>query len=444
MTYVVLGILAVYIISETIGKKLHEGFSSARRTDIGPVSEGWTHEETGWIRDLRYAESYTNVQGLDIAGDFCRAVHKNGKPETLHIACALANRDGMDTMEYHSRTVGEGFRMSRDDYWKAASGSHSTDYCRVLQDHDTGEWFAGCAVASKAGIGPREIRDTSPPEFIKKLLDAYKDVVTWYRWQDDAEDYSKKSVLEVRGNPVFPELVKPIKTRGLQLNRWPQASQEAGEAAPPLLDSLGWGEPQTLTLDQDIKPNQIRAICFWVWFDTLTDNPRVLECSNGAEDLVWIGAESGGLPIKPAPLAVQQAAEVRPEDYRVMNPESPPAISDESRAVSGTFVFEIWDKQQRLMRLKSPTATAGQWHHVAVTTTDSTTWWPTWSMWINGSRVAEKVEGRSIPAIALANNVIGKNMRGCLQDFRVYRAPMTETKIRNAMEWSKPLLHPMP
>jgi hypothetical protein len=65
-------------------------------------------------------------------------------------------------------------------------------------------------------------------------------------------------------------------------------------------------------------------------------------------------------------------------------------------------------------------------------------------MWINGSRVAEKVEGRSIPAIALANNVIGKNMRGCLQDFRVYRAPMTEKKIRNAMEWSKPLLHPMP
>ena len=247
MTYVVLGILAAYILSETVGKKLHEGFSSARRTDIGPVSDGWTHEETGWVRDLRYAESYTNVQGLGIAGDFCRAVYKNGKPETLHIACALANRDGMDTMEYHSRTVGEGFRMSRDDYWKTVSGSHSTDYCRILQDHDTGDWFAGCAVASKSGIGPREIRDTSPPEYIKKLLDAYKDVVTWYRWQDDADDYSKKSVLEVRGNPIFPELVKPIKTRGLQLNRWPQASQEAGEAAPPLLDSLGWGEPQTLT-----------------------------------------------------------------------------------------------------------------------------------------------------------------------------------------------------
>lgn len=445
LTLLVLGLLVAYVVSETVGKKLHEGFSSARRSDIGPVSEGWTHEETGWIRDLRYTESFANVQGLDIAGDFCRAVSKNGRPSSLHIACALANRDGMDSMEYHSPTVAEGFRMSRDDYWRALTDSGRTDYCRILQDKDTGLWSASCAVASSKGIGPREIRDTSPPDFIKSLLDAYKDAVTWYRWQDDAEDYAKQSAIEVRGNPVFPSLIRPTKTRGLQLNRWSQASQEAGIPAPPLEDSLGWGEPQTLVLDQDIKPNQIRAISFWVWWDSFEKGARVIECANGKQDLVWIGVEPGGEPLRPAPLLIQQVAEVRPEQFLGMQgPNRDRVTQTDTPIPEGTYVFEIWDKEQRIMRLTSPTAKRNTWQHIAVSTTDTTTWWPTWTMWIDGVKVNEKVDGRAIPALTLANNVIGKNVRGCLQDFRVYRAPMTETKIKAAMNWSKPLLHPMP
>ena len=113
---------------------------------------------------------------------------------------------------------------------------------------------------------------------------------------------------------------------------------------------------------------------------------------------------------------------------------------------SGAYVFEIWDEEARLMRLAGPAGgvNAGQWQHVVVTTVDSTTWWPTWRMYVDGALVAEKRDGRMSPAMELTQNYIGRGVRGCLQDFRVYREPMTETKIEAAMDWCRPLLHPTP
>jgi hypothetical protein len=438
LTIIIVTALVTYVISETMGKTLAEGFATTRRTDIGPSYEGWTHDEDGWLRDLRYTETFANVQGLGIAGDFCRAVSRIGHPESLHIACALATRDGMDTLEYHSKTVAEGFQMSRDDYWRTVTDSGRTDYCRILPDATTGFWFAGCAVSTSKGIGPREIRDTDPPPYIKSLLDAYDGILTWYRWQDDGVDYAQKSAIEIRGNPVIPSMLKPMKTRGLELNR---------SADPKIKNAdyfLLWGDPQTLLLDQDIAPRQIRAICFWVWLDSL-DGARIVECSNDGEDLVMLGVETGGPALSAAPVIVQQAAEVRPDAIVSMTKPSAtcqPTIMDDSL---GSYVFEIWDREQRLMLLRAPgAAKTNEWQHVTVTTTANQSWWPTWQMWISGVMVAEKVDGRAIPALQLKNNALGKNVRGCIQDFRVYSKPMTETKIKKAMNWSKPLLHPSP
>jgi hypothetical protein len=81
---------------------------------------------------------------------------------------------------------------------------------------------------------------------------------------------------------------------------------------------------------------------------------------------------------------------------------------------------------------------------VVLTTTDATAWWPTWQLWINGVVVAEKKDGRLSPAMVLRDNFIGRGVRGCLKDFRVYNAPMTKNKIVEAIAWSKPRLHPNP
>jgi hypothetical protein len=109
-------------------------------------------------------------------------------------------------------------------------------------------------------------------------------------------------------------------------------------------------------------------------------------------------------------------------------------------------VFEIWDSEQRIMRLESPQAVArvGEWQHVVVTTTRADEWWPTWHMYVNGSLVATRTDGRLSPALFLTDNFIGKNMRGCLQDFRVYRDPMSPEKIAETIAWGKPKLHPQP
>ena len=433
LSIVVVVVLIGYVVSETIGPKLREGFGVPRRSDIGPTSEGWTHDETGWIRDMRYSESFADVQGFGVAGDFCRAVSQTGRPETLQVACALATRDGMDTLEYHSRTVGEGFQMSRDDYWKKVTDSGRTDYCRILQDADTGLWFSGCAVAGKDGIGPREIRDVDPPPAIALLLTAYEGAVTWFRWQDDREDYAKKTVVEVHGSPEFPTLIRPYKSRGLQLNR----------LSPSLPDMLRWGEKDTLMLDQDVRPGQIRAVCFWVWWDKFEKGARILECSNGKKDRVWIGVDSFGPGLSPIRVP-GPAAECRPQEDVILAPPTEPAINPDPEPDSAAYVFEIWDQEQRVMRLKARGAATGEWQHVTVTTTDSTTWWPTWQIWLNGALVAEKHDGRSIPALTLANNVIGKHVRGCIQDFRVYNSPMGREKILDAIKWSKPMLHPQP
>ena len=431
LTILFVAALAGYIILETYGKKLYEGFAIIPRRTFD--------EEPGWSRDLRYTSAFANVQGLEVAGDFCRALVRKNDPKSLHVACALAAREGMDPMEYHGRAVGDGFIMSRDDYWKVVTNSGRTDYCRIMQDPDTELWYSGCAVAGPRELGPREIHDVSPPPYIKSLIEAYESALAWYRWQDDEIDYTNKSAIEVHGKPIFPSLLRPLKTRGLQLNRDPDI---------PMNDILRWGERQTLMLDQVIMPNQIRAISFWIWWDSFEKNSRVLECSNGPakKDLVWLGVEGGGPPVVPAPLVIQQAAEVRPDHYAVQNRQVEdvvPCIPDLDKSV-GNYVFEIWDKDQRIMRLRGPaSAKTNEWQHVIVTTTDTTTWWPTWQLWVNGTLCAEKKDGRSIPALTLKNNMIGQ-FRGCIQDFRIYKKPMGPEQIKTTMAFAKPLLHPNP
>lgn len=448
ITIAVIGILVIYVISETIGPTLKEGFAVAKRQDIGPVADGWSVDEAGYVRDLRYREQFVDVQGFGTATDFCRAVARKGDPDSLQIACALGTRDGLDTLEYRSRTRKEGFRFSRDDYWRDVTGDGRQDYCRILRDEETGEWFASCATSGLNGIGPREVRDSAPPPAIRQLLEAYDGVMAWYRFHDDAVDYAEKTTLELRGRTEIPTQIGLTKSRGLQLNRWPLAAQEAREKPRPIEDEVHWGEPGTLALDQDVKPSEIRGVSFWVWWDAWTTEPRVWSSEDGGKHRVWIGVDSSGPGLPAAPRTAGPAQEASPAQVlSVGSMVEPAAPRSQVTGVETTraWVFEIWDEQQRIMRLRAPaSAVLHKWQHVCVTTTDTTSWWPTWQMWIDGVLVVEKPEGRAIPALVLTKNVLGSGMRGCVQDFRVYRKPISKEKLQAAIAWGRPWLHPSP
>lgn len=423
------------------------------RSDIGPLSEGWT-EEAGYERDLRYTESFTDIQGLGIAADFCRAVSIKGDPTSTHIACALGRRDGMDTMEYRGPSIREGFRMSRDDYWRRNPVSSRMDYGRVLRDRDTGEWFAAVAIAGPDGFKSTEEHDVNPPASIRTLLDAYDGILTWFRWVDDAQDYAENTVAETHGHPTFPSLLKPDATRGLELNRWTPAAQAAREQPQATADRdfLRWGEPGELA----INPRPIRAFSFWVYWDTFTGspNPTIIDFStDGArKNRVWFGIEGGAADLPPAqrplirpPAEVtpQQLTEIcpTPEPFRLPQPiTATPANKDQA-----SYVFEIWDEEQRIMRLVAPFAAhTGTWQHIVLTTTDATTHWPVWQLYVDGTLAATRTDGRTIPALLLTHNYIGRNFRGCLVDFRVYEKPMPAEKRTAAMAWTQRRLHPVP
>jgi hypothetical protein len=125
---------------------------------------------------------------------------------------------------------------------------------------------------------------------------------------------------------------------------------------------------------------------------------------------------------------------------------SSPKKPDPALGATGRYFFEIWDEESRIMRLDAPMSSArtDRWQHVAVTTTDATAWWPTWQFWIDGRLVSEKTDGRLSPAMEIAENFIGKNVRGCIQDFRMYSKPLTADKLLSTIRFSKGRLHPLP
>jgi hypothetical protein len=459
IVWIAIALVAIILVSGS--QTISEGFTAPIRSDVGYLSEGWT-EETGYERDLRFTETFTDIQGLGVATDFCRAVTRKGDPSSLHLACAIGRREGMDTMEYRSPSLRDGFRMSRDDYWRLNLTSRRMDYGRILHDTVTGEWFAAIAAAGRDGFKATEEHDTTPPDHIKTLLDAYDGILTWYRWVDDATDYATNTTIEVHGTPIFPTLLKPDATRGLELNRWPPAAQAAATppAAPADRDWLRWGEPRTLALDDAVPPRQIRAISFWVYWDTfqplMRDGrpvpPTILDCTavDGRKNRVWFGVEGGAADLPPA-APRSPAAEVTPQQFAELcsppgpEPFHPPVQSQSSSRDTGTYVFEIWDEEQRIMRLTAPSAArTGVWQHVVLTTTDTTTHWPTWQMYVNGAVAGTRTEGRTSPAAILTHNYIGRGFRGCLVDFRVYKKPMPAAKREAARTWAAKRLHPVP
>jgi hypothetical protein len=124
---------------------------------------------------------------------------------------------------------------------------------------------------------------------------------------------------------------------------------------------------------------------------------------------------------------------------------------------TANLLFEIWDKQQRKMRIKVIDAIKeNTWQHITLTTNDLSIT-PTWTVYIDGVNVFTKSEGFLPQTNYYTLNYIGRSnweqalnqgeyrderFRGSLFDFRMYRIPMPEAKIQKTVEWGKMLLNP--
>jgi len=429
ITWLIVGLLLIYILRKV---RVLEGFAVMRpRADIGLASEGWG-EEAGFERDLRYAEGFVDIQGLGQPTDFCRAVRRKTDPQSLHIACALGLRDGMDTLEYTTRTVRDGFRMSRDDYFRADSAA----YCRIVQDVETHEWYVSCAVAGRTGFRTVEERDVSPPPAIQSLLIAYGGCMGWFRWHDDDEDSTHSLVMEAHPGSTGaivvpgPTDVGKWKTRGLQLNR---------DGGPQ--SYLRFGRPGDLVLENTRK---LRAISMWVWWDMFERGATLIECK-GEKNRLWLGVEGGGVELQGnSREETTHAQEVRPAAIiaigQLTEPPRPPPVV----IVGARYVFEMWDDDHLVMRLEAPVKSASLqcWQHVVITTTDNTAFWPTWQMWVNGKLIASRSDGRMCTEAELNDNTVGRGVRGCLKDLRLYERGLTGSDIDAMRTWGEGRLHP--
>jgi len=450
-----------------------------KRTDVLP---GQTVEDGGWVRDLRYKEQYVDVQKIGMKADLCRVVMRRDDPGSMIMACALAGTDGTPSRNYKTKSQSEGFKFGRDDYFRDTNADGRDDYCRIIKTHapPDDQWTAKCVAAGIDSFKSQEVKDNDPPKEIVDLLWFFEGIMLWYRFRDDIIDYAGNSKVALAGAMTIDQDPTKTITEGLQINHVPQMLLDS---PPPAEQFMRLGETKELEFESDVELRNLRAFSFWVHFDIFTNNARIFDFGNGAgHDNVFFGIEGSGndtSPTKKKTLTAQPLdddavcnrsapREVAPAQYMKMTaanvelyecpgpePIDPAVIKkddeEEERPIKrANLLFEIWDKEQRKMRMRIVDAVQEQkWHHIAVTTVD-TAFRPTWHVYIDGLRVFSKEEGHLPQTNYTTKNYIGRSnwegasgqgeykderFRGSLFDFRMYRVPMSEAKIQKTIEW---------
>jgi hypothetical protein len=470
-------------------EKIREGFESLvpalsprsgyfgqfvpRRGDIAENSE-----QSGYRQDPRYFLGYADVQRLGFDHDFCRMVESTSDPSIKFFACALAGTENLDSISFRTPTVKDGFRMSRDDYMHDIENKGRQGYCRILKGKG-GTYQAFCNRAMDREFDPELALDTNPPTEIQTLLTFYEGCVFWYRFRDDMVDYVDTSKLLVSGGMQIEEKPNPIKTKGLSFNGLDQFLR--------LTDNVEGG------LGSVVPLRSLRGLMAWVYFDEFTNNARILDFGDGPEQnnviLGIIGkgdasasdagmirppllcGEDTTIPDKPS--GAQPCAVVSPQellrttaaninDYECVGFEDTPRRLPPSRVrdkvvpgrkTKATLLYEIWDKQQRKMRILVPgVIPKGKWTHVCITALSTDAFRPDIGIYIDGKQVFVQPSGFLPQASSLSNCYLGKSnwstatsqyenkdelFKGDLFDVRGYKIPIAESVLLNSVAWGR-------
>jgi hypothetical protein len=446
-----------------------------KRGDVGPGDE-----EGGYVRDPRYFNDYANVQRLGFSNDFCRVVQSKATPDILFFACALAGTENMSSTDYRTPTTKDGFKLSRDDYMRNMNNDGRDDYCRILKAPD-GTYKALCNRSTDKGFDDRLVVDGQPPDDIKRLLTFYEGCVFWYRFRDDMVDYVNNTKLYTSGEIKIDETPRPVITKGIRFNGADQF--------------LRMGDSPDLELGYIVPMRSLRAICCWVYFDEFTNNAHILDFGNGAgRDNVFLGIigrgdasvsaedirppacgdENATLPTEPSgqqlvpemtPQLLMKTTSANVDEYSCTGFETQPRRLPASRVVpwepkqltkKATLLYEVWDKQQRKMRIKiEGVIPLRKWTHIAITAVELASFRPTIKVYIDGEDVYTKPSGHLPQASTTSNNYFGKSnwtndtseyenkdelFNGSLFDVRGYKTPMTAKKIQETVKWGKELL----
>ena len=439
-----------------------------KRGDVG-IDE----EEGGYKQDGRYFRGYADVQGYGVSQDFCRMVEEDSTGDSF-FACALAGTDNLSSVKYRTQSTSAGFRMSRDDYMNKGA------YCRILKDKD-GSYQAFCNRPLDNEFDHALRADPNPPKDTQTLLTFYSGCMFWLRFRDDMVDYVNNvktytnGGLEIEESPANP----PV-TRGLSFNG--------------VDHFVRLGDNLDLELGDKVKMRSLRAIMLWVYFDEFTNNTHILDFGNGAgRDNVVLGivgkgdpnvftagdirppllcgpestvptGKSGAQPVKettPQRAMLDSKANVdeySSEGFEVEPRKLPPSrvndlVKYSMEAEKATFLYEIWDQQQRTMRIVIPgVIPKKKWTHICVTAASTDSFRPDIAVYIDGEKVKVEASGWLPQASTTSNNYIGKSnwtnetsqyenknelFKGSVFDVRGYKVPLSEKVIKDSIVWGK-------
>lgn len=444
-----------------------------RRGDVGPEQE-----QNGYVADKHYFSGYVDVQRLGTKSDFCRMVQKGTDKKNKFMACALGGTENMTTVGFRGPSVRDGFRLSRDDYMRDIEGEGRFSYCRILKRD--AEYQALCNIATEKGFSKSEVVDVKPPKYINSLLNMYSGCVFWLRLRDDMIDYTQNLYVSVAGSAEVDETVpNPTTTTGLQLNGINQF--------------LRLGDDPYLNFGSSILLRNMRALHFWVKFDEFTNNAHIIDFGNGAgQDNVWVGILNRGnqgidqttkkpllcggdsvLPESPSgpqpgeittPQDLMETTDANVEEFTSqgfsVNPKSRPKTIPNTKnnqlAKTANMCYEIWDNQQRKMRIVvQEMFKLEEWTHVVITTEGSDAFRPDIVIYKNGEKVFVEPSGWLPQSNETVKNYIGKSnwanvtsqygnrdelFKGSLFDIRGYGIPLGKSVVKESYLWGKKML----
>lgn len=442
-----------------------------RRGDVGIGIE-----QPGYYQDKRYFLGYADVERYGVKNDFCRMMTRSDTTDTgeLFFACALAGTSVSDTTQFRTKSVKDGFRISRDDYMRDIIGDGREAYCRILKARD-GTYMPYCRRALDTKFSDKDEIDPEPSEQIKTLLDFYSGCEVWFRMRDDLLDYMEKCKGQVAGGPVMDHTPNPVVTKGMTLNGIDQF--------------VRFGDTDELSLGNRVKMRSVRAFSVWVKFDEFTNNAHIFDFGDGAGiNNVFLGilgkgdADEGNV-LRPGPncpettiptgeVGAQFCPEVRPQTLyetsaaavekwecknpsvlpRKMEPIQTKRLAAPAKTASrATLIYEVWDQKLRKVQIKVNRAIPlGEWTHILIAAKNSDAMRPDLNVIINGNIVFTQEQGYLPQAKITSHNYFGKSnwandfsdyelrdelFRGSIFDFRMYSSVVSESKGKRILQW---------
>jgi len=442
----------------------------------GDISEG--SEQAGYLQDPRYFLGYADVQRLGFEHDFCRMVESKGDETTKFFACALAGTENLNAISFRTPTVKDGFPLSRDDYMRDIEGKGRQAYCRILKGK-SGQYEALCNRAMDTEFDPELVLDSEPPADIQTLLHFYEGCVFWYRFRDDMIDYVHNTRLLTVGELKVNEKPNPAVAKGLNFNGVDQF--------------VRLGDNVELELGSIVPIRSLRGLMVWVYFDTFTNNARILDFGNGPENnnivLGIIGrgdanitdagiirppllcGEDTTIPEKPSgaqpcdivsPQELLRTTSANVNDFECVGFEESPRRLPPSRVRNRTIkgptnraslLYEIWENQQRKMRIVLPKVIPkGEWVHICITAKSEDAFRPDIGIYINGELAFLEPSGFLPQASTLSNCYLGRSnwsnvtsqyenkdelFQGNLFDLRGYKQAVSDKVIKESVAWGK-------